>query len=161
MIGDLIMAMVNENKKDMKRINHALKVYGLAKCIAQREGLKGDELLTVEATALLHDIGIAYCEKTFGKCSAKMQEEHGPGIAKRILEQTLLSKECIERVMFLIAHHHTYDNIDGIDYRIIVEADFLVNVDEGNIAKSAFDKAYEKFFVTRASKELAQLMFEM
>lgn len=76
MIGDLIMAMTRENEGDTKRINHALKVYGLAKCIAEAEDLQGEELLTVEATAVLHDIGIAYCEKTFGKCTGKMQEEH-------------------------------------------------------------------------------------
>ncbi len=161
MIGDLIMAMAKENKGDNRRINHVLKMYGLALTIAQAEDLQGEELLSVEAAAVLHDIGIAHCEKTFGKCTGKMQEEYGPAIAQRILEQTSMSEQSKQRVLYLIAHHHTYDNIDGIDYRIIVEADFLVNADEKNISKSAFDKAYDKFFRTRAAKELAKLMFEI
>ena len=161
MIGDLIMEMAKENEGDARRINHALKVYGFAKCIAEAEGMTGEELLTVEAAAVLHDIGIAHCEKTFGKCTGKMQEEHGPAIAQRILEQTALSEACKQRVLYLIAHHHTYDDIDGLDYRIIVEADFLVNSDEKNISETAFAGAYKKFFRTRAAKELAKLMFEI
>ena len=43
----------------------------------------------------------------------------------------------IERVKYLIAHHHTYDAIDGIDYQILVEADFLVNILEDGLAKEA------------------------
>lgn len=66
-----------------------------------------------------------------------------------------------QRVLYLIAHHHTYNDIDGIDYRIIVEADFLVNSDEKNISTSAFASAYDKFFRTHAAKELAKLMFDI
>lgn len=161
MIGDLIMAMAMENEGDTKRINHTLKMYGLAKCIAEAEDLQGEELLTVEAAAVLHDIGIAHCEKTFGKCTGKMQEQYGPDIAKRILDKTQMSEQSKQRVLYLIAHHHTYDDIDGIDYRIIVEADFLVNSDEKNISTSAFASAYDKFFKTRAAKELANLMFDI
>ncbi len=76
MIGDIIMAMAKENAHDTKRINHVLKMYGLAKCIAHKEDVDNDTLLTVEAAAVLHDIGIAHCEKAFGKCTAKMQEEY-------------------------------------------------------------------------------------
>jgi CRISPR/Cas system-associated endonuclease Cas3-HD len=161
MIGDIMMAMAMENAHDTKRINHALKMYGLALTIAQKEGLEGDALTIVEVAAVLHDIGIAHCEKTFGKCTGKMQEEYGPAVAQRILENEQLSGKIKERVLYLIAHHHTYDDIDGIDYRIIIEADFLVNLDEGNISRAAFDKAYDKFFKTQSAKDLAKTMFEM
>jgi len=161
MIGDIIMAMARENAHDTKRINHVLKMYGLALTIAQKEGVNGDVLAVVEATAVLHDIGIAHCEKTFGKCTGKMQEEHGPAIAQRILDGENMSEHIKARVLYLIAHHHTYDNIDGIDYRIIVEADFLVNLDEGNVSRGAFDKAYDKYFRTSAGKELAKVMFDL
>ncbi len=161
MIGDIIMAMAKENEGDNRRINHVLKMYGLALTIAQKEGMEGNALETLETAAVLHDIGIAHCEKTFGRCTGKMQEEYGPAIAQRILEGEDMSEESKARVLYLIAHHHTYDNIDGLDYRIIVEADFLVNADEKNISASAFDKAYDKFFVTSAGKELAKVMFDL
>ena len=161
MIGDIIMAMAKENEGDTRRINHVLKMYGLALTIAHKEGMTGELLQTLETAAVLHDIGIAHCEKTFGKCTGKMQEEYGPAIARRIMDGEDMSEDIKERVLYLIAHHHTYNNIDGLDYRIIVEADFLVNADEGNISKAAFDKAYDKFFVTSAGKELAKVMFDL
>ena len=34
------------------------------------------------------------------------------------------TEEQIERVKYLVGHHHTYDNIDGLDYQILIEADF-------------------------------------
>ena len=34
----------------------------------------------------------------------------------------------IRRVEYLVGHHHTYKDIDGLDYQILVEADFLVNI---------------------------------
>ena len=43
----------------------------------------------------------------------------------------------IDRVLFLIAHHHTYTGIEGEDYQILVEADFLVNLfEDGSSRKS-------------------------
>ena len=31
--------------------------------------------------------------------------------------------EEIDRICYLIAHHHTYYNVDGLDYRILLEED--------------------------------------
>ena len=42
-----------------------------------------------------------------------------------------------ERVQYLIGRHHTYNDIDGIDYQILVEADFLVNMYEDSLSKKA------------------------
>lgn len=40
------------------------------------------------------------------------------------------SPKVAERVSYLVGHHHTYDHIDGMDYQILVEVDFLVNFNE-------------------------------
>ena len=56
----------------------------------------------------------------------------------------------------MIAHHHTYSNIDGIDYQILVEADFLVNIFEENMTKERAVSVVEKYFKTGSSK----LLFE-
>ena len=50
--------------------------------------------------------------------------------------------------MYLIAHHHTYTNIDGMDYQILVEADFLVNADEDRLSSDAIENFKEKIFKT-------------
>lgn len=36
---------------------------------------------------------------------------------------------------YLVGHHHTYKDIDGLDYQILVEADFLVNYFEDGLDK--------------------------
>lgn len=41
----------------------------------------------------------------------------------------------IERVAYLVGHHHTFQRIDGLDYQILIEADFIVNA-----AESAYSK---------------------
>jgi hypothetical protein len=158
MVGNIIYEMIKLNGRDVRRINHALKVYGFAKCIAERESVDNKTLLIIETAAVLHDIAIRFCEKTFGSSAGHLQEREGPGIAKPILETYTNDDAFIERVLFLIAHHHTYDNIDGVDYQIIIEADFLVNNEEGNITWAAFSNAYEKYFKTTTGKELARIM---
>lgn len=57
------------------------------------------------------------------------------------------------------ASHRTYDNIDGLDYQILVEADFLVNLYEDDAGNRAIDKAYKRIFKTETGKKIFRLMF--
>ena len=59
----------------------------------------------------------------------------------------------------MIAHHHTYDKIDGMDYQILVEADFLVNIMEDNLSKEAASHAYHMIFKTECGKQICRDMF--
>ena len=65
----------------------------------------------------------------------------------------------IERVSYLVGHHHTYHDIEGMDYQILVEADFLVNIYEGDMQQSEIVSVREKIFRTRTGKELLDTMF--
>ena len=53
----------------------------------------------------------------------------------------------IKRISYLVGHHHTYTGIDGIDYQILVEADFLVNLYEDNCKKETIQHTYQKIEV--------------
>ena len=53
----------------------------------------------------------------------------------------------------------SYDNIDGLDYQILVEADFLVNLYEDDAGNRAIDKAYKRIFKTETGKKIFRLMF--
>ena len=64
-----------------------------------------------------------------------------------------------KRVQYLIAHHHTYDHVDGIDYQILIEADFLVNIMEDHLSKEAVKKAYDLIFKTDCGKTFCREMF--
>ena len=159
MINHLIFEMININQTDTRRINHALKVYGLAKCIAGKEKLPPDIMQIVEAAAILHDIAIRFCEAKHGSGVGHLQEKEGPLIARPILEKYTNDQTFIDRVLYIIAHHHSYKNIDGIDHQIVVEADLLVNTDEEDISMNAFKNMFHTFFQTNTAKEIARKIF--
>ena len=116
-------------------------------------------LFIIETAALTHDIGIHICEEKYGECGGKLQEKEGPSIAAELLERLGFDTKVSERVQYLIGHHHTYNNIDGIDYQILVEADFLVNICDDNLTKDAALKAYNNIFKTVSGKKICREMF--
>ena len=159
MISSLIDEMIAYDKGDPRRIQHFMKVHDFARTIGQLEGLDKDTLYILESAAVVHDIGIHVCEEKYGSCEGKLQEKEGPALAKELLEHLGYKQEVIDRVCYLVGHHHTYTNIDGIDYQILVEADFLVNLYEDEVSPDAVCKAYEKIFRTECGKKICRNMF--
>ena len=161
MINKLHLAMIELYRGDAKRIQHFCKVHSYAKLIAETENVDKKCLFTIEAAALTHDIGIHFCEEKYGDCNGKLQEKEGPAIAEKLLRKLGFEQEVSERVQYLIAHHHTYHNIDGLDYQILVEADFLVNLFEDNLSKEAALNAYQNIFKTETGKRICKEMFAL
>ena len=159
MINKLHMAMIELYHGDAKRIQHFCKVHSYAKLIAEMENVDAETLFILETAALTHDIGIHLCEEKYGNCNGKLQEKEGPAIAEKLLSDLGFSGEVSERVQYLIAHHHTYNNIDGIDYQILVEADFLVNLFEDKVSPAGCRNAYHKIFRTESGKRLYRAMY--
>lgn len=159
MINKLHMAMIELYGGDAKRIQHFCKVHSYSKLIAEMENVAPETKFILEAAALTHDIGIHICEEKYGSCEGTLQEKEGPAIADDLLSSLGFEVEVIERVKYLIAHHHTYTGIDGIDYQILVEADFLVNLFEDNCSKDAVKSACEKIFRTASGKKICEMMF--
>ena len=159
MINKLHLEMINLYSGDSKRIQHFCKVHSYAKLIGEMEKVDQDTLFILETAALTHDIGIHLCEEKYGDCNGKLQEKEGPAIAKRMLFELGFGDDVSDRVQYLIAHHHTYTDIDGIDYQILVEADFLVNMYEDNLSKDAIEAAYNTIFRTESGKRICKEMF--
>ena len=159
MINRLHMAMIELNKGDAKRIQHFCKVHSYARLIAQMENVDDQSLFIIETAALKLDFRIHICEEKYGECGGKLHEKEGHAIEARLIERLVFDSEVSERVQYLIGHHHTYNNIDGIDYQILVEADFLVNICDDNLAKDAALKAYNNIFKTESGKKICREMF--
>lgn len=155
----LIEEMISYNRGDAKRIQHFIKVHSFAKLIGETEDLSPADLFVLETAAVVHDIGIKPSEAKYGRCDGKLQEQEGPEPARELLEKLGYEKTVIERVCYLVAHHHTYENVEGLDYRILLEADFLVNLYEDGISKEGVQRAYEKIFVTETGKRICREMF--
>lgn len=158
-IDKLTLEMIKFNQHDPMRIQHLLKVHSFAKLIGHGENLDEHTQFITECVALVHDIGIRVAEEKYGKCNGKLQEQEGPAPARTMLTALGLAEADIERICYLIAHHHTYTNIDGIDYQILVEADFLVNFFEEEIALAGIQGAYNKVFKTQTGKTLCELSY--
>ena len=159
MINKINLAMIELYSGDAKRIQHFCKVHSYAKLIGESENLDSRSLFILEVAALTHDIGIHTCEEKYGSCGGKLQEKEGPAIAAKLLSELGFDDDVSERVQFLIAHHHTYDNIDSADYQMLVEADFLVNIMEDGLSKEAALSAYNKIFRTECGKKICRDMF--
>ncbi|WP_455715081.1 HD domain-containing protein [Anaerosporobacter sp.] len=159
MIVTLLQEMITYYTGDPKRIQHFIKVHSFAKLIGEMEQLDTTTLQTLEIAAIVHDIGIKVSEEKYGRCNGKLQEQEGPILAKNLLEKLNLDESIIDRVCYLVGHHHTYTVVDGIDYQILIEADFLVNLYEDSLDKQAIKAAYQKIFKTSTGKELCKTMF--
>lgn len=146
---------------DRHRTNHLLKVAGYAEMIAGAEGMGDDDLLWLRVAAILHDIGIKPSLEKFSSAAGRHQQVEGPPLARALLEKYSPPPERVDRVCRLISRHHEYDNIDGLDYQILVEADFLVNCDEGAMAKEEILSVREKIFKTRAGIGLLNRLFAL
>ena len=159
MIESLTQQMIAYFGHDVKRINHALKVYSFAKTIAELEKLSTDKMLIVEATAILHDIGIKEAEKKYNSSAGNYQELEGPAVAEILLENAQFSQQQIERICFIVGHHHTLSKIDDSDFQILVEADFLVNFYEDELSPKAIQFAIATYFKTVSGKLIANQMY--
>ena len=122
--------MMEYDHGDVPRIQHFVKVYEFARMIGLMEGLDSKTQFTLESAAVVHDIGIHISEQKYGSSSGKYQELEGPAEAKKLLDGLEWPADVTERVCYLVGHHHTYHDMDGMDYQILVEADFLVNLFE-------------------------------
>lgn len=159
--ADLITAMMDYYQKDPARIQHFLKVYELSRLIGTQEGLSEALQYILDTAAVVHDIGIKVSEEKYGDCSGKHQEEEGPAVGRPMLEALHYPEPVIDRVCYLIAHHHTYHDVDGLDYQILIEADFLVNLFESHASDEACRDAYERVFRTTAGKRACRRMYHV
>lgn len=152
-------AMIAYFAGDVRRINHFLKVYGFAKAIGALEGLEESEQLTLEIAALTHDIGIRESERKHHSAAGEYQQIEGPPEARKLLTAQGIDPGIVERVCWLIAHHHTYAEIRGADYRILVEADFLVNIHEDGLTPAAVAQVERAVFRTAAGIEFLHRLY--
>lgn len=155
----LIEKMVEYYAGDPKRVQHFLKVYEFAKLIGVAEKISEKEYDILKTAAIVHDIGIKISEQKYGCSSGKYQELEGPAVAEPMLISCGYEEEMIDRILFLIANHHTYDRIEGVDYQILVEADFLVNLFEDGCSKETAEKVKHNIFKTKTGTWYLEQMF--
>lgn len=158
-VQNVMCEMIGYYAGDPKRIQHFIKVYQFSKLIAEMEQTDAQTRNLLEVTALVHDIGIKISEEKYHSSAGKYQELEGPAEAKKLLGGLGYPQPFIERVCWLVGHHHTYDAIESLDHQILVEADFLVNAYEDGLSESAIRQVLSKIFRTKSGIHLLKTMY--
>lgn len=158
-IQQILNKYIGYYDKEAYMTNHMLKVYGLSKNIAVLEGVEENKLQLVEVASILHDIGIKESLRKYGSAIGKYQEQEGAPIARQWLTEFGLEEDFVERVCYLVGHHHSYGFIDDIDFQILVEADFLVNIHENKMNKDQISEIREKYFKTNTGRNILDSMY--
>lgn len=158
-VSEILFKMVKYSDGNLHDINHFMKVYTYAKTIAECEKVTREELEIIQIAAILHDIACPLCREKYGNTNGRLQEKEGVVLAGEFLEGSGLPDKMIERIVFLVGHHHTLDEVDGIDYQILLEADYLVNADELGYSKKNIQNTMESLFKTSTGKALLQSVY--
>jgi hypothetical protein len=150
----LIARMKDVFGRDEKRINHALRVLDYAERIGAAEG--GDPLV-IRAAAILHDIGIHEAQRKYNSAAGKYQELEGPPIAEPILKESDVDPARIEHICRIIASHHSAGDIDTLEFRVLWDADWLVNLQEeyAGLGEPQRREMIDKVFRTDKGRQLA------
>ena len=143
---------------DFKRTHHAIKVAKHAEQILKMEG--GNPLVVMGA-AYLHDIGIHEAERKHGSHSGQYQEMEGPAIAKEILEKLNIQKGIIDEICDIIGHHHSPRGEETLNFQVLYEADWLVNIEEEGISKDRkkVEGLIDRVFRTVTGRQLAEKLY--
>ena len=159
-IEELAFAMIDYNNGDPKRIQHTTKVHAYASMIGKCERLDEETQFILESAALVHDIGIRASEKKYGHQNGKLQEQEGPAVARELLMRLGgFTDQQIERICWLVGHHHTYHVCEDLDYQILIEADFLVNLYEDNESPNAIRAVGKNIFHTQSGTRIFETMY--
>lgn len=160
-ISEIVTKMIQYSNGNLHDINHFMKVYAYAKTIGECEKLDSNTQEVLEVAAVLHDIACPLCREKYGNTGAQHQEREGAILAEAFLKDTGYSEEFIERVIFLVGHHHTIKDVSGMDYQILLEADYLVNADEGNCSEANIHSVMERIFKTETGISLLKSMYQL
>ncbi|WP_325199565.1 HD domain-containing protein [Oscillibacter sp.] len=160
-ISEIMLKMIAYSQGNHHDINHFLKVYAYAKTIAECEGASPFQQQTVEIASILHDIACPLCRKKYGNTHGKRQEAEGVPLAEEFLKDSGVSNDVRERVVFLVGHHHTIDEVDGLDYQILLEADYLVNAEEAGYPAENVQHAEKTLFKTSTGRSLLQEVYQL
>ena len=145
-IMEKMIAFSNGNLHDM---NHFMCVWTYAKTIGELEGLDRKTQETLEIAAITHDIACPLCREKYGNTNGKRQEEEGGPLVRSFLADAGLSAEQVDRVAYLVSHHHTYT------------ADYIVNASESGYSPENRKNFLEEHMKTESGKRLLRSTFCM
>lgn len=160
-IAQILEKMILHSGGNARDVNHFMKVWAYAKTIGELEHLDEETQFILEAAAAVHDIACPLCLEKYGNTNGEHQEKEGMPLVREFLQGSGIEESRIERIAWLVGHHHTYTGIDGMDYQILLEADYLVNADEMQDSREQIRNFRSRVFRTQAGIRLLESIFEI
>ena len=136
-----------------RRSRHILSVLRLTQLIADGEEVKGEEREALLAAAILHDIPIRYCKEAYGDACQENQRREAVRMVPEFLQKAGYPPQTAQQVLPLVLDHHCYEKKPGPLLQILMEADLLVNLLEGEPVSPKFARG---FFKTQEGKGLLE-----
>ena len=161
MVSQIMEKMIDFSGGNIHDIDHLIRVWSYAKTIGELEGLDSDTQAILEIAAITHDIACPLCREKYGNTNGKHQEEEGELMVRSFLADTELKPEQIDRVAFLVGHHHTLMGIDALDWQILVEADYLSNASENGYSTQNIQSFIRRNGKTESGKKLIRDVFHI
>lgn len=150
---------------DKKRIQHATAMADFAEQINKYE--HGDPAV-IMACGYLHDIGIKNSSEVPSELknqssAPKAQHIEGPSVARRILEGLEVETAMIEEICDIISRHHTPGAEETVNFKVIYDADFIVNIDDPKKqhSKEQIADMITKGMLTESGKKIAKAHFNI
>jgi len=158
-IEAIMKKMIDLAAGNHRDINHFMKVHSFARTIGRMEGLDEETQYVLEAAAIVHDIACPLCRKKYGNAAGALQEAESEPLVREFFSGADLPGNQLERIVFLVTHHHTYTGVDGMDYQILLEADYLVNADESRYPGKTIEQFCKNVFQTASGIALLNSVF--
>ena len=158
-ISEIMARMIEYSEGNIHDIDHFVRVWNYARTIGQLEGLDEGTQRILELAAIVHDIACPLCREKYGNTNGKHQEAEGAPMAAAFLREFDLDAAEVERVSYLVGHHHTLTGIDGVDYQILIEADYIANATENGYSPENVRSFTERIAKTRAGRRLIRAIF--
>ena len=158
-IAEIVEKMIGLSDGNVEDINHFMKVWAYARTIGKKEWVEMRSQYILEAAAVIHDIACPLCREKYGNADGKHQEAESEPLVRAFFAGTDVNAEVIDRIVYLVTHHHSPDAVDGLDYQILIEADYLVNAEESGLAEANIRHMGETIFKTGTGKQLLQSLY--
>mgnify|MGYP000893071539 FL=1 len=160
-IAQILEKMIAYSGGNLHDINHLICVWTYAKTIGELEGLDQETQTTLEIAAITHDIACPLCREKYGNTNGKRQEEEGGPLVRSFLADAGLPGDQVDRVAYLVSHHHTYTGVDGSDYQILLEADYIVNASENQYRRENLETFLSRVMKTDSGRQILRSVFQI
>ena len=160
-ISQIMKKMIEFSDGNIHDIDHFIRVWSYAKTIGELEGLDSDTQFILETAAIVHDIACPLCREKYGNTNGKHQETEGEVLVREFFGGSDLTQQQIDRVAYLVGHHHTFTSVDGLDYQILLEADYIANASENGYSEKNILNFMNLLMKTDSGKALATAVFRV